>query len=94
MLTNVAAARLPLALLALIALILAGCASAGAPATLPSAPVPTESLPTPDPTPSPGTPEVDERMSNACLDCHSDRERLIDTARPEEAEASESSGVG
>ena len=39
---------------------------------------------------------VSEATSENCLTCHSDKEQLIDTAapEPEEAESSESSGVG
>lgn len=38
------------------------------------------------------TPEI---VASSCLDCHGDKETLIDTAAPvEEVESSESSGVG
>lgn len=32
--------------------------------------------------------------SNHCLDCHSDKQELIDTAKPEEVVESESTGAG
>jgi len=37
---------------------------------------------------------VPELEVNECLDCHSDKERLIETAKEEELAESESSGVG
>ena len=37
------------------------------------------------------TPDLEE---NECLNCHSDKQRLIDTAKVEEVSESESSGVG
>jgi hypothetical protein len=33
-------------------------------------------------------------VSDTCLGCHMDKERLIETAAPEEKTPSESSGVG
>lgn len=41
---------------------------------------------TPTPTPSP--------VPNPCLDCHTNKERLIDTADPEEEVISENEGEG
>jgi len=58
------------------------------------APQPT-STPTPVPTatvaPEAVTPAV---AVNYCLECHSDKEALIQTAKPEEKAPSESEGVG
>ncbi len=65
------------------ALFIAGCVSAKAevpPTTETSAD--TESASTTQP-------EADE-----CLACHTDKQRLIDTAKPEETAESESKGVG
>jgi len=42
------------------------------------------------PTPTSQTPAE----PNECLNCHVDKQRLIDTAKPEEVVESESSGVG
>lgn len=42
--------------------------------------------------PTPTAPALAE--PNECLNCHADQQRLVDTARPEEAVESESSGVG
>ena len=39
--------------------------------------------------------ETDEaQVTDECLDCHSDKERLIETAKVEEESEAESSGVG
>jgi nitrate reductase cytochrome c-type subunit len=53
---------------------------------------PEEAPATEEPTPAP----VLEITSENCLNCHGDKEQLIDTAapEPEETESSESSGVG
>jgi hypothetical protein len=39
-------------------------------------------------------PDPVEQEANYCLDCHTDKQRLIDTARPEVVEKAESSGEG
>jgi PBP1b-binding outer membrane lipoprotein LpoB len=49
--------------------------------------------PSPTPVPSP-TPEEIVASTDACLNCHLDKEQLIETAAPEEKAPSESSGVG
>jgi PBP1b-binding outer membrane lipoprotein LpoB len=70
-------------ILILIALFLAGCASAKA-----ESPAATETS-TETEAASTTQPEADE-----CLACHTDKQRLIDTAKPEEPAESESKGVG
>jgi len=52
-----------------------------------------------EPTDEPPVDEVVESSSgdvpeDECLNCHSDKQRLIDTAKPEEEVVSESSGEG
>lgn len=57
-------------------------------------PPPTETVaPTPTSEPTP-TEEAVAEAADQCLACHSDKEQLIDTAKPEEKVPSESSGVG
>ena len=68
---------------------LVGCATS-TPAPTPE-PEPT-SLPTEAPTLVP-TPEP-TKVVDYCVDCHTDKEQLISTAKPEVEAESESSGVG
>jgi hypothetical protein len=68
---------------------LAGCATS-TPEPTPE-PEPT-ALPTEAPTSVP-TPEPTE-VVDYCVNCHTDKEQLISTAKPEEVAEEESSGVG
>ncbi|MFZ5910241.1 MAG: hypothetical protein ACOYYU_09525 [Chloroflexota bacterium] len=72
-------------LVAILALFLAGCQATATEEPVPTA---TEVLPTAEPTEE-VVAEVD-----TCLSCHTDKEQLIATAKPEEAAESESKGVG
>ncbi|MGD9093755.1 MAG: hypothetical protein PVF74_12975 [Anaerolineales bacterium] len=57
-------------------------------------PTPTE-VPTVEPTPTEIPTEVPTEVPiDECLECHQDKDRLIDTAKPEEEVVSESSGEG
>jgi len=57
-------------------------------------PAPTET-PVPAPTDTPEPTATAEAVASACVTCHGDEDRLIDTAAPvEEPEEAESSGVG
>jgi hypothetical protein len=47
----------------------------------------------PEATPTP-VPAVTQTPANECLNCHVDKQRLIDTAKLEEVKVKESSGTG
>lgn len=78
-------------------LVLAGCAQASL--SPPEAPGVAERVKTQTPTSQPEAEAVavvaeEEIQGNECLDCHRDKQRLIDTAAVEEEAPDESSGVG
>ncbi len=77
-------------LLTLLFMGLSGCTGATpAPATPTDAPAEEESAPTPE------LATVSEPVEvNNCLECHTDKDRLIDTAKPEEVVVSENEGEG
>jgi len=75
-------------LLLIVTLFLAGCQTAT------PEPVPTNTAIPPTPTAKPTeTVEVVVQV-DYCVDCHTDKEQLISTAKPEETAEKESSGVG
>lgn len=37
---------------------------------------------------------IEPAPTNECLNCHTDKQKLIDTAKPEEVQVKESSGAG
>ncbi len=72
--------------LSLTALLLAACSPTSEPSPAPTV---QEELPTAVSSPTATIPPVDY-----CLACHTDKDQLIDTAKPEEVVESESEGVG
>ena len=71
--------------LTIFLMLLTGCQGA-----TPEEPVPTDTVVAPTAEPM-EEPVVEE---NFCLSCHTDKEQLIATAKPEEVVEEESSGVG
>ena len=47
-----------------------------------------------EPTLPPATPTSEPEAINYCLDCHTDKDQLISTAKPEEEVISENEGAG
>ncbi len=55
---------------------------------------PTEEIALEPTLPPPSTPTSEPAITNHCLDCHTDKDRLISTAKPEEEAISENKGEG
>jgi hypothetical protein len=94
-----------IALLIVLALLLASCQAATPPETLQSSAAPVASGQTDAPVMAAGmdmaallevdSPVLGDSEANECLNCHQDKDRLIETAKPVEPEAEgESKGVG
>ena len=86
-------------ILVLVTLYLSGCQTSGISASLENvaASVSNDSLASAPSVDDPAPAALDETqpVTDECLSCHADKDRLIDTAKPvEEAAESESSGVG
>ncbi|GIV62849.1 MAG: hypothetical protein AB1457_14675 [Chloroflexota bacterium] len=79
--------RIWLGLLAGVLILLAGCARA-----TPSVPVTNTPLPTQPVVPTATL--TTEPQVNYCVECHTDKDRLIQTAKPEEEVIEESEGAG
>lgn len=94
------------AVLISLSLLMAACAGPAAPPTATVAPTSMPATPTteptvvvaiataPLPTAEPVATATEAPPADYCLDCHTDKERLMVLAKPEETSESESSGVG
>ncbi len=78
-----------LGVLLLVFTLLVGCQTASPEPVQPSS----EPAPTIEPSPTPEPTEV-IIQPDYCVECHTDKEKLIASARPEEVVESESSGAG
>ena len=83
-------------LLLAVALALSACGSAAADTIVaPESVQPTAEIhPTQASNPDSEVEVSVDNTTSECVDCHTDKQRLIDTAKPEEEHTSESSGVG
>ncbi|GAP09193.1 hypothetical protein BECAL_00333 [Bellilinea caldifistulae] len=79
--------RIWLGLLAGFLILLAGCARATQPAPTATSEVPAR------PT-APAATATSQPQVNYCVECHTDKDRLIQTAKPEEEVIEESEGAG
>ncbi len=79
--------RIWLGLLAGVLILLAGCARA-------PQPVPTATREAPTQPPVATETATAQPQVNYCVECHTDKDRLIQTAKPEEEVVEESEGAG
>ena len=76
-------------ILIMLSLSLSGCSGATSVPEMPTDEPTEEAAPDPEPAPVMEATEVDH-----CLDCHTDKQRLITTAKPVEVVVSENEGAG
>ena len=82
-------------LLTMLFLSLSGCAGATPVPEMPTEEPTEENVPDPDPVSVSEPVSLSEPVEvDYCLDCHTDKQRLIDTAKPEEVVISENEGEG
>lgn len=78
----------------LVAILLAACAQATAPVEPTPPPITIPPVEEAAPTIEPTVAVMAEPEANECLDCHTDKERIIANLAPEEEVIKESEGVG